>query len=113
RAGSTASADRGRQLLARTETGHLARLDLDLLAGLGVPADAGLPLGDRERAETNQSHPVASLQRLGDAVDERVERLAGGRLADPGRLGDLVDQLRLVRRPTSIMGEPGDRAESQ
>src|SRR5439155_1795425 len=88
--------DGRREFLARTEARHLARLDLDLLARLRVAADASLALADRERAEADQRDAIALLQRLGDAVDQRIQRLAGGRLADLRVLGDLVDQIRLV-----------------
>src|SRR5262245_37724413 len=89
-------ADGRREFLARTEARHLARLDLDLLARLRVATDASLSLGDRKRAEADQSDPIALLQRLGDAVDQGVERLAGGGLADFRVFGDLVDKIRLV-----------------
>src|SRR5439155_12337959 len=88
--------DGRREFLARTEARHLARLDLDLLARLRVAADASLALADRERAEADQRDAIALLQRLGDAVDQRIQRLAGSRLADLRVLGDLVDQIRLV-----------------
>src|SRR6267142_6296470 len=88
--------DGGRELLARTEARHLARLDLDLLAGLRVAADASLALADRERAEADQRDTIALLQCLGDPVDQRIQRLAGGRLADLRVFGDLVDKIRLV-----------------
>src|SRR2546422_7060178 len=88
--------DGRREFLTRTEARHLARLDLDLLARLRVAADASLALGHRERAESDKGDAVPFLQRLGDAVDQRIQRLAGGSLADLRVLGDLVDQLRLV-----------------
>src|SRR5881296_452412 len=88
--------DGRREFLARTEARHLARLDLDLLARLRVAADASLALRNRERAESDQSDPIPFLQRLGDAVNQRIQRLAGGSLADLRVLGDLVDKIRLV-----------------
>src|SRR5881628_2598684 len=88
--------DGRREFLTRTEARHLARLDLDLLARLRVAADASLALGHRERAESDKGDAVPFLQRLGDAVDQRIQRLAGGSLADLRVLGDLVDQIRLV-----------------
>src|SRR3989442_10354156 len=88
--------DGRREFLTRTEARHLARLDLDLLACLRVAADASLALGHRERAESDQGDAVSFLQRLGDAVDQRIQRLAGSSLADLSVFGDLVDQIRLV-----------------
>src|SRR5687767_141750 len=61
--------DRFLQARAGAEARHLARGDLDLLAGLGVHAFAGAPVGDRELAEAGEAHLAPARERLLNRVE--------------------------------------------
>src|SRR5262245_42957765 len=88
--------DGGRELLAGAEAGDPARLDLNRLARLGIPAHPRLPLRDGERAEADERHSLTLLKRLGDSIHQRIQSLACGGLAYPNILRNLLDEIGLV-----------------
>src|SRR5688500_674187 len=78
--------------------------NLDCGAGLRVARRARLPLARLEGAEPDEGDRVAFLQRLGNAVDHRLDGGRGARLGRPGVLGDLRNQFLLVHQgpPRSV-----------
>src|SRR5690606_2517323 len=84
------------QCLASLECRILRGLDADGLAGLRVAAGTGGALAHLESTEANQGHRVALLQRLGDRVDDRIDRARGFGLGNFGLAGDGVDQFGFV-----------------
>ena len=60
---------------AGAEARHLARRDLDLLAGLRVHTLAGAAVGDRELPEAGEVDLAAARQHLLDRVEDGVDRL--------------------------------------
>src|SRR5438093_1566582 len=77
------------------------RVDLDRLAGLGVPAGARLSLRDPEGPEADERHLVSLAQRPLDTADEGFDRLRGRRLRDASLARDAVDEFGLVHSITS------------
>src|SRR5687767_6071611 len=72
-----ARSDRFLQFLRGAEGNLLRRLDLDLLAGRGIAADACGALADLQDAEAADADAVALLQMLGDLAHEIAQdRLA-------------------------------------
>ena len=61
------------QRLAGGEADDPALRDLDRGACLRIARGARLPLRGLERAETDEGDRLALLERLGDALDERID----------------------------------------
>src|SRR5690242_18863206 len=78
-----------------TEPRHLARGDLDPLAGLRVHALTGPTLGDCELAEAGEVDLTPAAQRLLDHGQNGIDGLPGLALTEPARVGYLVDELTL------------------
>src|SRR5690606_13553854 len=89
------------QALAGLELGLVGGRNLDLSAGGRVAADACLALGDREGAESDQTHLVPLLQGLGDGVENCVNGFAGLSLRHIRRVGNDADQIVLVHSVSS------------
>src|SRR5688572_6828375 len=66
----TRQSDRFLQLLGRAEGHLLARLDLNLLAGGRIAADAGGALAYNQNAEAVEADAVTLLEVLGDQIDK-------------------------------------------
>src|SRR5919198_3394717 len=81
---------------ARGELGHSLGSDLDGLAGLRIAAGAGLALRRGKCPETHQRHPLALLQRHGDAVDGRIQRCGSLGLGDPRLRSYFVDNISFI-----------------
>ena len=73
------------------------RLDLDGLARLRITAEPGLPLADAPRAEADEGHAVALLQRRRDAVREGLDRGGCGGARDAGIRRNFSDQFVSVK----------------
>src|SRR5687768_10516443 len=79
RSGATL-ADRVLEALAHREADDPALRNVDRRAGLRVARGAGLAARRLERAEADERHRLALLQRLGDPFNQRVDRGRGARL---------------------------------
>src|SRR5205085_8756078 len=67
------------QPFAGFELGLLRRGDLNLFAGAGIAAFRGGPASHREGAKPDQTDFGAPLQRIGNGVKYRIDRLVGRR----------------------------------
>jgi hypothetical protein len=74
--------------LARAELGNLGSGNLDLFAGLGIPARTGLPLGYLEGAEADEGNAITLFQGIAYGTDEGANGLLGSSL---GQLGGFCD----------------------
>jgi len=70
--------------------------DFDLGTRLRVASDARFPLRRLECAEPDECDGLTLLQRLRDAVEERLDRRRRIRLRDARVLRDLCDEVLLV-----------------
>jgi hypothetical protein len=61
------------QRLAGPEDGDVLGFDGNLLAGLGIDADLGFPMGDGEGAEADQRYFAFFLEAGGDGIQESVD----------------------------------------
>src|SRR5215204_1730021 len=84
------------QGFAHAETNDAALGDLDGGAGLRVASGARLAQRRLERAEPDERDRVTLLERLGDAIDQRIDSGRRARLGRTGVLGDLGDQILFV-----------------
>src|SRR5262245_40774093 len=66
--------DRVLQALAGRKFRALRRRNIERLAGAWIAALARGPLGHQERAESDQTYIVTSLQRGGDLVEHFIDR---------------------------------------
>src|SRR5205085_6209625 len=80
------------QPLAGLELGLLRRGDLDLFAGARVASLGRRASGHREGAEPNETNLAASLQRAGDRLKYRVNRLVCSRFGQISLTGDGIDE---------------------
>src|SRR5581483_4577020 len=96
--GRRSAADGVLEGLACLDPGDGGGRDRDLLAGGGVAAGAGGPLGPVEGQESGELNFVASGDRFGDHGLEGGEGLVDRRGGLTGLLGDRVDEVRLVHR---------------
>jgi len=83
------------QHLRGTEGQHAARADLDLLAGLGVAADARALLADDEVAEAGELDLLALLERVLDGVEHHLDDLGALLLGEPDLLAHALDHVGL------------------
>src|SRR4029079_11218498 len=83
------------QTRAGAEPGHLARRDLDPLAGLWVHALTGTTVGDRELAEAGEVDVSTPLQDLFDGLEHCVDGLVGLTLPQTRAVSHLVHELGL------------------
>src|SRR5262245_59252690 len=83
------------ELLARLEVRDLLRRDVDLVARLRVAALPRLTLAQPEAAEAAQLDLLTPMQRIDDALEDRVDDDLGVLLRQVGDTGDLLHELRL------------------
>src|SRR6185369_17661617 len=94
----------GRRVLVDGVLEALAGLELRLgrsldghrFAGARVAAGRSLALGNREGAETDQTHFVALAERRRDRVEHGLDGLGRIALREAARVGDGADQIVLV-----------------
>ena len=72
------------QGLAGAEMRNLGSRNIDLIAGLRITADTGLPLGNRECPKTDKTDLLALLQIIGDTSEEAFKSIVRLALADSG-----------------------------
>src|SRR4051812_35047080 len=87
--------ERSLELGPGRELRHARGRDVDRLAGARVHALARAALGDAELAEAGEVHLAATLERVLDGLQHRINGLGRLALAQSGLLGDLIDELRL------------------
>src|SRR5688572_22599377 len=91
-----AALDGGLETGAGGELRHLAARDGDSLAGTRVHALALTALGDVELAEAGEVDGVAGLERIGDPVEDGLDRVSGLLLRlDPLVCGNPIDEFSL------------------
>src|SRR5205807_9122773 len=83
------------QLATRAELRDARSCDLHALAGARIDALAGGAVAGAELAEPCECNLLASAQRFGDRVEERVDGLVGVALAQLSPVGDLFHELLL------------------
>ena len=84
------------QSLAGLETGHPGSGNLDGLLGVGVAADASLPILGLENAEAGNLHLLTLDKRGGDAVNLGIQSTLGILFAHAGTLGAGGDQFGFI-----------------
>ena len=78
--------------LSGLEDGRVARRDLNLFAGGGVPADACVPMAAGEGAEADQRDRLMGGQGIRDGREDGIHGGSGGFLAESVFRGDFLDQ---------------------
>src|SRR5262249_23168971 len=91
------------ELLAWLEVRDLLRRHVHLVAGLGVAPLARLATPQPEAAEPAQLDLLAAMQRVDDALEDRVDDDLGVLLGEVRNPGTLFDELRF-RHAASIHG---------
>ncbi len=84
------------ECFSSTELRNLRGANPDHLAGAWIATCARGPLADEERAEPDEGHDVAALQRPGDGTKRGVERAPRGGLGNVGMARDGVDEFGFV-----------------
>src|SRR5205823_10349439 len=90
------------QHLRRAERQHLARADLDLLAGLRIASHARLFLAHHEVAEAGKLDLLTLLQRVLQGVEHHLDHLGRLLLGEPDLAADAFDDVGFshARNPT-------------
>src|SRR5208282_2087557 len=94
------------QRRARLEARVLRRGDLDFLAGRRIAPFSGGALAHREGAESDETHFLALLHRLFDALQHGVERGGGGDVGQFCFRSDMIDELKFVHYGLSVSSWP-------
>src|SRR5688500_5489748 len=82
------------QFLAGLEVRDLLRRDADLVAGLGVAALARLATAKPEAAEAAELDLLAAVQRIDDALEDRIDDDLGVLLREVRDFRDFLDEFR-------------------